>query len=394
MTHHLQTRLLHTGSAPFDAETGSAAVSLPAMRTSTVRFESLEALDRAQHRKAAGERAVTYGRSGLETHRALEDVFAQLEGGSRALLAPSGLAAITLVFLSMLKTGDHALVADCVYGPVRHLDHTLLRGLGIELTYFDPSQHSLDALVRPNTRMVYAESPGSLLMQMLDIPALAEASRRHTLPLVIDNTWGSGYVYRPLDLGADVSIVAGTKYVAGHSDVMLGAVVTREAELGKHLATTQYAMGYAVSADDAWLALRGVRTLPVRMAEHGRSALRICEALTKWPETVRIFHPAWHADPGHALWQRDCTGSNGMMSVELKLDRETGRRFVDALQIFAIGFSWGGYESLVQWVDPASLRSHAYAPEPGNTVLRLHIGLEAVEDLAADLEQALAASRA
>lgn len=394
MTHHLHTRLLHTGSAPFDPETGTAAVGLPAIRTSTVRFSSLDALDTAQRRKAAGERAVTYGRSGMDTHRALEDVFSQLEGGQRTVLAPSGLAAITLVFLTLLKAGDHALVADCVYGPVRHLDQAVLRGLGISITYFDPARASLDGLVRPETRLVYAESPGSLLMQMLDIPALAEAARRHGLPLAVDNTWGSGYIYRPLELGADVSVVAGTKYVAGHSDLMLGAVVAREAGMGQRLAAMQYALGYAVSADDAWLALRGARTLPVRMAEHGRAALAVCEFLARRPETVRIFHPAWHADPGHALWRRDCTGSNGLITVELALDTDAGRRFVDALRLFAIGFSWGGYESLVQWVDPAYLRGHAYAPAPGNTVVRLHVGLEAVQDLTADIEQALALAAA
>ncbi|MEI2416635.1 cystathionine beta-lyase [Orrella sp. JC864] len=394
MTHHLHTRLLHTGSAPFDPETRTAAVSLPAMRTSTVRFADLAALDAAQERKAAGERAVTYGRSGLDTHRALEDVFSQLEGGARTILAPSGLAAITLVFLGLLKAGEHALVADCVYGPVRHLDHALLRGLGIEITYFDPAGANLAELVRPQTRMVYAESPGSLLMQMLDLPALAAQARALGLPLVVDNTWGSGYIYRPLALGADVSVVAGTKYVGGHSDLMLGAVVARDAELGQRLAAMQYALGYSVSADDAWLALRGSRTLPVRMAEHARSALLVCEFLAQRPEVVRIFHPAWPQDPGHALWRRDCTGSNGMMAVELALDTEAGRRFVDALQLFAIGFSWGGYESLVQWVDPAALRPHAYAPAPGNTIVRLHVGLEAVADLTADIEQALQACRA
>ncbi len=389
MTHHLHTRLLHTGSAPFDPETRTAAVGLPSMRTSTVRFEDLAALDEAYQRKSAGERSVTYGRSGLQTHRALEDVFSQLEGGARTILAPSGLAAITLVLLGMLRAGDHALVADCVYGPVRHLDQALLRGLGISISYFDPATADLATLARPETRLVYAESPGSLLMQMLDLPELARQSRALGLPLVVDNTWGSGYIYRPLELGADVSVVAGTKYVGGHSDLMLGAVVTREDALGKRLADTQYAMGYALSADDAWLALRGVRTMPIRMAEHGRSALAICEFLAARPEVLRIFHPAWPQDPGHALWQRDCTGSNGMLSVELALDHEAGRRFVDALELFGIGFSWGGYESLVQWVDPGALRSHAYAPAPGNSIVRLHIGLEAVEDLRADLAQAL-----
>lgn len=390
-TLSLQTRLQHTGSDPFDPETGTAAVGLPPKRSSTVRFADLAALDRAYQRRRAGERAITYGRSGMDTHRALEDVFSQLEGGAHTVLAPSGLAAITLAFLGLMGAGDHALVADNVYGPLRHLDDTLLKKLGMTLEYFDPARpDDLAAKLRADTRLIYAESPGSLLLQMTDIPALAKVARAKGVPLVVDNTWGSGYIYQPLALGADVSVVAGTKYVAGHSDLMLGAVVSRDLAMGQRLGAMQYALGYALGADDAWLALRGVRTLPVRMAEHARSALRVCEFLASRPETDSIYHPAWPQDPGHALWQRDCTGSNGMLSVSLKLDRAAGRRFVDALQLFGIGFSWGGYESLVQWVEPEGLAPHVYAQAVrGLAVVRLHVGLEAVDDLIADLEQAL-----
>ena len=390
MTHHLDTRLLHIGSAPYDPASGTAPVSLPAIRTSTVRFASIEALERAQKLKGDGERAITYGRSGMDTHRALEDVFTQLENGARAFLAPSGLAAITTVFLGLLRAGDHALVADCVYGPLRHLDQTLLRGLGIELTYFAPGRDDLDALVRPNTRMVYLESPGSLLLQMLDLPALAQAARRRGLTVVADNTWGSGYIYRPLDLGAHVSVVAGTKYVSGHSDLMLGAVVVGDdPALAARLDTVQYAIGNSISADDAWLALRGVRTMPVRMAHQARSALQVCHFLERHPLVARVYHPALPSDPGHALWQRDCTGSNGMLSVQLKLPAAAGRVCADALQLFEIGFSWGGYESLVQWVTPGALAGHAYWQPADQAVLRLHVGLESVDDLIADLSQAL-----
>ena len=389
MTHHLDTRLLHIGTGEFDPETGTAPVALPSIRTSTVRFSNLQALERAQRRKANGERAVTYGRSGMETHRALEDVFMQLEGGSYAVLAPSGMAAIHLAFMSVLQTGDHVLVADCVYGPVRHFDKAYLSKLGISVTYFSASNDDIAALIRPETKMIYVESPGSLLFEMLDMQAIANVAQAHGLILATDNTWGSGYIYRPLALGAHMSVIAGTKYVAGHSDVMLGAVVVNDDRLAKLIQNTQYAIGNAISADDAWLALRGVRTMSVRMAQHSINALKVCEYLDGRPEVARIFHPAWHKDPGHALWQRDCTGSNGMLAVELKCSPDAAKTFVDALTLFGIGFSWGGFESLVQWVDPASLAPHTYWQHNPHALIRLHIGLESVDDLTNDLGQAL-----
>lgn len=387
----IDTRLMHTGLAAFDPATGSAPVALPAMRTSTVRFQNLDALDTAQRLKARGDRVVTYGRMGMDTNAALETVFAQLENGTHTYLAPSGLSAITLVMLSLMSAGDHALVSDNVYGPVRHLDHELLKRLNIEVTYFSTAD-DVAALARPNTKMIYVESPGSLLFEMLDLPALAAIARSLDVPLVADNTWGSGYIYRPLDLGAQVSVVAGTKYVGGHSDLLMGAVVTNDATIARRLNATQYAMGYSVSADDAWLALRGVRTLPIRMAQHAKNALDVCAFLDARADVLRVFHPAWHKDAGHALWQRDCTGSNGMLAVHLDLSPAAGRAFVDALKLFGIGFSWGGFESLVQFVDTGVLRSHDYwvsQGEQSGSVVRLHIGLESVEDVIADLTQAL-----
>ena len=390
MTHHLDTRLLHIGTGEFDPATGTAPVALPSIRTSTVRFSNLQALERAQQRKAHGERAVTYGRSGMETHRALEDVFMQLEGGNACVLAPSGMAAIHLGVMSVLQTGDHMLVADCVYGPVRNLDRAYLKKLGISVTYFSARDDDIGSLVRPETKMIYVESPGSLLFEMLDMPAIAEVAEAHGLILATDNTWGSGYIYRPLALGAHMSIIAGTKYVAGHSDVMLGAVVVNDDRLAKQLQDTHYAIGTAISADDAWLALRGVRTMPVRIAQHSINALKVCEFLDARPEVARVFHPAWHKDSGYHLWQRDCAGSNGMLSGELKCSPHQAKSFVDALTLFGIGFSWGGFESLVQWVDPAALAPHTYWHHNPNALIRLHIGLESVDDLTADLGQALA----
>lgn len=385
----LDTLLQHTGIAEFDPATGAAPVALPSMRTSTVRFRDLDALDAAYAARIKGERRVTYGRVGMDTHAALEDVFCRLEGGERACLASSGLGAIMLAMMALLDAGDHVLIADCSYGPVRTLDATVLRRFGVSSTYCRGTVDAFDAERRPETRMLYVESPGSLLFEMLDLPALAEYAHRHDMLLVVDNTWGSGYIYQPLSLGADVSVVAGTKYVGGHSDLMLGAVVVKNADLAKRLADNHYALGLSVSADDAWLALRGVRTLPIRMKECARNALAVCEYLASRPEVARIYHPAWHEDPGHALWKRDCTGSNGMLAVALRLDTAAARRFVNALRLFGIGYSWGGFESLVQLVEPSALKVHGYWPDDGHAVVRLHIGLEASEDLIADIEQAL-----
>jgi len=388
-THHLDTQLLHIGSAPFDPATGTAPVSLPSMRSSTVRFENLEALEGAFAKRAAGERAITYGRSGMDTHRALEQVFMQLEGGTYCVLAPSGMAAINIAFLGLLKSGDHVLVADCVYGPVRNLDRALLQGLNISVTYFSAGHDDVASLIQPNTKVIYVESPGSLLFEMLDMTTLAATAKENGLILVTDNTWGSGYIYRPLALGADVSVVAGTKYVAGHSDVMLGAVIVKDEKIAARIHSAQYAMGNSISADDAWLALRGVKTMAVRMPQHARNAIEICKFFETRKEIARIFHPAWHHDAGHALWQRDCTGSNGMLSIELNCSPEAAKKFVNALTLFGIGFSWGGFESLVQWVDPGVLTSHAYWTGDGHALIRLHIGLESTQDLIEDLAQAL-----
>lgn len=389
---HLDTLLQHTGLAGFDSTTGAAPVALPSMRTSTVRFRDLNALDAAHAARSQGARGVTYGRMGMDTHAALEDVFCRLEGGERAFLASSGMAAITLAMMALLNSGDHVLIADCAYGPVRTLDTTVLSRYGVSATYCRGTVEAFEAQRRPETRMLYVESPGSLLFEMLDLPALAQYAKSHGLVMVVDNTWGSGYVYQPLALGADVSVVAGTKYVGGHSDLMLGAVVVKDAALAKRLGENHYALGMSVSADDAWLALRGVRTLPIRMRECARNALAVCEFLGARPEVGRIYHPAWPQDPGHALWQRDCKGSNGMLAVAFKFDAAAARRFVNALTLFGIGYSWGGFESLVQLVEPSALKVHGYWPDDGQPVVRLHIGLESQDDLIADLTQALQAA--
>ncbi|MER1966651.1 cystathionine beta-lyase [Castellaniella sp. GW247-6E4] len=390
----LDTLLQHTGQAPLDPATGSGPVAMPSMRTSTVRFADMEALDRAQAAKARGERVPTYGRVGLQTHAALETLLCELEGGTRAFLAPSGMAAISMALLALAGQGDHILAADCVYAPVRYLHKTILSRMGVRMDFVRPTVEALTAALRPETRVLYLESPGSLLLEMLDLPALARWGRAHGLVVVVDNTWGSGYVYRPLALGADVSVVAATKYIGGHSDLMLGAAVACDEALNRRLGETHYALGSTVSADDAWLALRGARTLGLRMRQSAVHALEVCRWLESRPEVSRLFHPAWPADPGHALWRRDAQGSNGLLSVAVDFDGAGARRLIDALRLFGIGYSWGGYESLVTQVEPQALQTHGYWAEQADarlragSVLRLHIGLEDPRDLIADLQQA------
>jgi cystathionine beta-lyase len=382
------TRLLHVGAPALRA--GSGPVNVPVVRTSTVRFESLAALDDHHHRRGDGERVASYGRHGLDTHRALEDAVTALEGGHRAFLAPSGLSAITLVLLALLSPGDHAVVADSVYSPVRRVDQTLLQRLGITLEFFPPSACELAARLRPQTRLVYLESPSSLLYEMLDLPALAAVARAHGAIVATDNTWSGGWFHQPLKLGANISVQAATKYISGHSDVMQGIVVVDSPALARRIATAHEALGLTIGADDAYLALRGLRTLPVRLAQHQRHATELAQWLRRQPAVERVFYPALADDPGHALWRRDFSGASGLVSFAFRdADAQAARAFVDALQHFAIGASWGGYESLALVAAPERLREHSYW-QGAQPVVRLHVGLEDPADLIADLGQAFA----
>ncbi|GEQ77515.1 cystathionine beta-lyase [Comamonas testosteroni] len=383
------TRLLHAGSPTLRG--GSGPVNVPVVRTSTVRFANTAAYADHHHRRVAGERVASYGRHGLDTHRALEDALLGLERGHRAFLAPSGLAAISLVLVALLSPGDHALVADSVYSPVRRVDATLLQRLGITLEYFSPSQDDLAAKIRPNTKLIYVESPSSLLYEILDLPALAAIAQAHGVPLATDNTWGAGWLYQPLALGANISIQAATKYIGGHSDVMQGVVVTDSAALSEKIATAYEALGLTIGADDAYLALRGIRTLPVRLAQHQRHATQVAQWLQSQPLVERVFYPALPSDPGHALWKRDFHGANGLVSFAFVdgVHAAGAEAFVNALRWFAIGASWGGYESLALIAAPERLREHS-AWSGTHSVVRLHVGLENPDDLIDDLQQAMA----
>ena len=383
----MQTRLLHAGKAPVFV--GGSAVSPPLVRASTVLFDSV-AQQRDMRARRGSERLFTYGARGTPTTFALEDAISELEGAYRTRLFPTGLAAIGMTLLSYLKPGDHVLMSDAVYEPTRNLARTFLDPYGIGCTFFAADGRDVERLFQPNTRMVYAECPGSLIYELCDLPALAGAAHAHDALLVADNTWGSGLQYRPLALGADVSVMAATKYLSGHSDVMMGSVATTEVAWAP-LAERSDAFGMTVSPDDAWLVLRGLRTLSARLGVHERNALEVAHWLEAQPQVATVFCPALPQHPQHALWLRDCRGTNGLLSFELQpeIAAATCERMVDALSLFGLGASWGGYESLVTLADMRRARSATDWTGRGQ-VVRLHIGLEDPGDLLRDLEVAFA----
>lgn len=391
---HVQTRLVHAGSP--EPKGGSGPVNVPVVRTSTVRFADTATHAALNRQRAAGERVATYGRHGLDTHQALEAAVASLEGGYRSVLAPSGLSAIVLVLLATLAPGDHALVSDSVYSPVRKVDKSLLQRYGIEVEYFSPARDDLESRIRANTRLLYLESPSSLLYEVLDLPALAAVARRHGVLVAADNTWSGGLYYQPLALGAHISIQAATKYLAGHSDVMMGVVTVDSAELSRRIGVAYDALGLSVGADDAYLTLRGLRTLDVRLARHHQNALTVADYLARHADVEQVYYPALPGDAGHALWQRDFSGASGLVSFAFKHpEAAAAARFIDALTYFSIGASWGGYESLALEAAPERLAEHSAWRDAGKggSVVRLHIGLENSLDLIDDLERAFGATR-
>lgn len=382
----VRTRLVH--AARTEKGQGGRGVNVPVSRLSTVIFDNLTQMRDARARRDT-ERVLSYGARGNPTAFALEDMVTELEGGYRTRLFGTGLAAVAQTFLAYLRPGDHVLITDAVYAPVRRLARDLLEPFGIQVNYFAPDGSDLQAQLQANTKMVYTEVPGSLLYELGDLPAIAALCKPRDILLVVDNTWGSGYLYRPLALGADISIMALTKYLCGHSDVVMGSVCTRQ-DVWQPLASMSDTVGIAVSPDDAYLVLRGARTLAARMEVHERQALDIAHWLQAQPQVKRVFHPALPDHPNHALWRRDFAGSNGLLSFELRNDEVTGvERFIDALQVFGLGASWGGYESLVTVADPSDRNS--VSDRQLNPVLRLHIGLEDVGALIEDLQRGFAA---
>ncbi|WP_462380136.1 cystathionine beta-lyase [Pseudomonas sp. Marseille-QA0892] len=380
---HTDTRIVHAGR---DLDSGAGRpVNPPVVRWSSVLFDDLDHM-----RKTEAQGQLSYGANGNPTAQALEAFVTELEGGHGTRLYATGLAAIAQMFQAYLRPGDHVLITDAVYGPVRRLARDFLEPFGIEYSFFSTDGADVEARLQPKTRMVYAEVPGSLAYEMCDLPALSALCKARNILLAVDNTWGSGVIYRPLQLGADISVMALTKYIAGHSDVMMGSVTTT-AHCWEPLARMNTAVGNTVSPDDAYLVLRGARTLRARLALHQQNALKVATWLQGRPEVLRVLHPALLDDPGHALWKRDCTGANGLLSFEFKQrDNAIIDRFVAALTLFGVGYSWGGYESLVSVVTTRGTRTVADWSQTG-PMIRLHIGLEDPDDLIHDLERAFAA---
>jgi cystathionine beta-lyase len=360
-------------------------VNTPVYRASTILHKTLADLE--------SERApYVYGRRGTPSSRSFEEAVNALEGGARTVVAPSGAGAVTLAFLSVCGTGDHVLVTDSCYGPTRHCCDHLLKRYGVETTYYDPRIGAgIAALMKPNTRAVFCESPGSLTFEVQDIPAIAEVAHKHGASLLLDNTWATPIFFDALGRGADLSIQAATKYIGGHADVMIG-YVTANAAHKTQLENTHADLGLYASGDDCFLALRGLRTMPVRLARHQETGLALAHWLALRAEVARVLHPGLESDPSHALWKRDFKGASGLFGVLLKpASTKQFAAFMDSLKLFGMGYSWGGYESLIV---PSHIHRSATKFSGEGRLIRIHAGLEDAGDLIADLEQGFAQMKA
>jgi cystathionine beta-lyase len=383
----INTRLSHIGNSPFDYH---GFVNPPVVHASTVLFPDARTMEtRAQK--------YSYGTRGTPTTDALCEAIDALEGSAGTILVPSGLAAITVPFLAFLSAGDHALIVDSVYSPTRNFCDTMLKRLGVEVEYYDPLIGAgIEQLIKPNTKLVHTEAPGSNTFEMQDIAAISAVAHRHGAVVAMDNTWATPVYYKPLDHGVDISIHAATKYPAGHSDILLGTVSANAAHW-ERLKDANITLGICAAPDDAYQVLRGLRTMGVRLERHQESALAIAEWLEGREEVARVLHPALPSFPGHAIWKRDFKGASGIFSFVLAAEsperfKPKAHAFLDALSIFGLGYSWGGFESLALHVN-LNDRRISKAPSEG-PVLRLQIGLEDVADLKADIEKGLAAARA
>lgn len=360
-------------------------VNPPVYRGSTVLFDSVAEIDAAKD----GHGRYYYGQQGLPNQWALAEALSALEpGAGGTMLYPTGLSAVSTALLTILTPGDELLMVDSVYGPTRRLCDGVLKRLGVTTRYYDPLVGGgIAGLIGERTRAVFLESPGSLTFEVQDVPAIAAAARAAGVATLLDNSWATPLLFPALAAGVDMSIVAGSKYIGGHSDLMLGAVTATPAWFPR-LERTTFDLGHQVGPDDAWLALRGLRTLSVRLRSHEAAALRIARWLQDQPQVARVLHPALPDCPGHEIWRRDFKGSAGLFAFALAGEGQAGRtRFIEALKLFPIGWSWGGYESLVSPVHAARTVSR---PDHGGPLVRLQIGLEDPDDLIADLAQALA----
>ncbi|REL26805.1 cystathionine beta-lyase [Thalassotalea euphylliae] len=362
----------------------NGVVNPAVQRASTVVFDSVKQMKHATANKA--NQVLFYGRRGTSTSFAFSDAMTELEGGVGCALYPSGTAAITNAILAFVKTGDHILMVDTAYEPTRSFCDNILAKMGVETTYYDPVIGAdIESLIRENTSLVFLEAPGSLTMEVQDIPAISEVAHRHGCSVLLDNTWASPINLKPFELGVDVSIQAATKYVVGHSDVMLGTATANEAHWPQ-LRESSYTMGQCTSPDDLYLALRGIRTLGVRMKQHEQSALKIARWLSEREEVETIFHPAFPSCPGHEQFKRDFLGSNGLFSFVVKPEfAKDVTAFLDGMHHFKMGYSWGGFESLILAVQNVGAMRTATDWQYQGPLVRLHVGLEDVDDLIEDL---------
>lgn len=363
-------------------------VNVPIERASTILFDTVEEL----HGSRPGLGEYRYGLQGTATQWALCDALTQLEpGAAGTALYSSGLAAITTALLTVLSPGDELLVTDSVYGPTRKFCETILKRFGVASSYYDPLVGTgIAGLITDKTRAILLESPGSLTMEVQDVPGICAVARKRGVVTVVDNTWATPLFFPAIAAGVDISILAATKYVGGHADVMLGAVTATEEHFAR-IERTGWDLGHSVSPDDAWLGSRGLRTMDVRLKQHEASALKIAKWLKEQPQVGLVLHPALSDCPGHEHWKRDFRGSSGLFTFELKGGDDDARAaFVDGLELFGIGYSWGGYESLALPVDPVRTVSKPPAPN----LVRLHVGLEDPDDLIEDLAAALTRYRA
>jgi cystathionine beta-lyase len=377
------TRLIHSDA---HAPEGFRSLATPTYRGSTTLFSDAAKVDDNWDQYEVG---YTYGLYGTPTTLELAGKICELEGGYRTLITPGGQCAISTINFAFLRAGDHILVPESVYGPMRKLTRFVLRRFGVETTFYPPTiGREIESLFKPNTRMVWCESPGSITMEVQDVPAIAEVAHAHTALVVTDNTWAAGVLFDALAHGVDITMQAVTKYIGGHSDLLLGAITVKDEAAWQTLGAHQQVLGGAASPDDCSLALRGMKTMAVRLKAIESSALHIADWLSQRPEVERVLHPPLPSCPGHEFWKRDFLGSSGLFSIVLKPgpSKQQVFDFVNALELFEIGYSWGGVASLAVAYDFTGFKGR---PEYGHRIVRFHIGLENRDDLIADLEQAL-----
>ena len=384
LTKNWKTKLIHSDAR---VPEGFRSLSTPVFRGSTVLFPNAAAVNDAWNQYEVG---YTYGLYGTPTVLQLAGKICELENGFRTMITPGGQGAISLIDLAFLKAGDHILVPESVYTPNRKLSSKVLKRFGVEGSFYPPtaSRDELEPLFRKNTRMVWCESPGSITMEVQDVPMIVEAAHRAGSLITLDNTWSAGVYFDAFAHGVDISMQALTKYVGGHSDLLLGSITVRDEKLYEQLGDTQQLMGYAASPDDCSLALRGMKTMAVRLKTIEQAALELARWLAERPEIELVLHPALPSCPGHEFWKRDFTGSTGVFSIVFRpqFSKKQVEGFVDALELFEIGYSWGGVTSLAVAYD---FHSVANRPTYGHRIVRLNIGLEDIDDLKADLAQAL-----